>query len=79
MNYITKGNTIIFDSLFNEELDHELLTNYNQIIFSNYDLNDVDVNGDGDLFYAYENNDFNNKWWPIESKFNRTVDNLGCY
>ena len=37
-DYITKDNTIIFDPEFNEPLDIDLLSKYNEIIFSNYKL-----------------------------------------
>ena len=36
MNYITKDQIIIFGPGFNDKLDPEMLTNYNQIIFSDY-------------------------------------------
>ena len=66
MNYITKDDIIIFDPSFDDPLDHTLLTNYNQIIFSDYKLSD-------DLFDAHKNNHFNLAN-IIESKFNHKVN-----
>ena len=51
IKYITKGDTIIFDQSFDEELDLSLLTNYQRLIFSDYELS-------YDLFDAYEKKDF---------------------
>ena len=70
MNYITRGDTIIFASSFNNELDYMLLNNYKKIIFSDYDLND-------DLFEKYENNDFRGLEF-ISSTFNQSINNLPC-
>jgi hypothetical protein len=53
VDYITKGDTIIFSPEFNKPLDSELLLTYKKIIFTNYKLNDK-------LFDAYENNNFLN-------------------
>ena len=53
MDYITKDNIIIFSPYYNKKLDNELLTKFNQIIFSDYDLNE-------NLFEAYNNKNFNN-------------------
>ncbi len=38
MNYMTKGDTIIFSPSFDDVLDHKLLNNYKKILFSNYNL-----------------------------------------
>ena len=67
MNYITKGDTIIFGPSFNDELDYQLLTNYQRIIFSNNELNN-------NLFDAYENNDIN--LFYKNSCFNQSISNL---
>ena len=37
MNYFVKNNTIIFSPSFNQILDIDLISNYEQIIFSDYD------------------------------------------
>ena len=50
VDYITKDSIIIFSPNFNDKLDIEFLSNYKQIIFSNYKLNDK-------LFNYYANND----------------------
>jgi len=68
MNYITSGDTIIFEPSFNNELDYGLLKDYRKIIFSNYNLDDS-------LFERYENNNFKNIK-IIGSDFNHSVDNL---
>ena len=52
VDYITKVSIIIFSPKFNNKLDYKLLSNYKQIIFGNYELNNS-------LFNAYANNDFN--------------------
>ena len=46
LDYITKDSIIIFSPYFNDKLDFDLLSNYKQIIFSDYKLNDK-------LFNAY--------------------------
>ena len=73
MNYITKGDTIIFSPDFNDDLDIGLISNYAKLIFSNYTL-------DNKLFKAYENNDFHdnhfNGLYYKCSKFNQKVNNL---
>ena len=51
VDYITKDTIIIFNQKFNGKLDTEFLSNYKQIIFSDYKLND-------ELFNAYANNDW---------------------
>ena len=53
MDYITEGDTIIFEPYFNSELDINLLLKFNILIFSNYQLNYK-------LFEAYKNNNFEN-------------------
>ena len=68
MEYITKGDTIIFAPSYNEQLDLQLLTNYQRIIFSNYKLED-------NLFDAYKNNKLK-KLKYIESKFDRPIVTL---
>ena len=68
VNYITKDSIIIFAPHYNEVLDIKLLTNYNQIIFSNFELND-------NLFDAYSNNEFINFKFA-NNKFNQSVNNL---
>ena len=65
VNYITKDTIIIFNPNFNDKLDIEFLSNYKQIIFSNYELND-------ELFNVYANNDFHNLNY-IDSKFNQFI------
>ena len=83
MNYITKDDTIIFDRLFNEQLDHELLTNYKQLIFSYYELNN-DLFDIYEKFYTYnyyeryKNTMFDEfyKFKYLRSKFNHPVDSL---
>jgi hypothetical protein len=50
--YITKDDTIIFSPKFNKLLDTELISHYNKIIFSNYELNDGFIE-------AYKNKKFN--------------------
>ena len=68
MKYLTKGDTIIYDPSFNDELDNKLLNNYEKIIFCNYYLNN-------NLFEKYENDDLEDLEY-IYSKFNQSVDNL---
>jgi len=68
MKYITSGDTVIFDLLFNDELDCGLLNDYHQIIFSDYVQ-------DGNLFEKYESNNFQGLIF-IGSKFNQSVNNL---
>lgn len=46
LDYITKGDTIIFDPNFNKSIDINLLNSYNKVIFSNFELCD-------DLFEKY--------------------------
>jgi hypothetical protein len=70
-DYITKEDTIVFSPYFNEPINNDLLTSYNKIIFSNYELNES-------LFEKYLNDDFNGLI-RIFSKFNQEVklpDNL---
>ena len=67
MKYITKGDIIIFDPSFNEELDPSLLTNYKRIIFSNYILK-------YNLFEGYENTHVCKLY--SSSQFNHTINNL---
>ena len=38
MKYTTINDMIIFHPSFNDELDHQLLNNYQRIIFSNVEL-----------------------------------------
>ena len=64
-DYITKDSIIIFSPYFNGELDIEFLSNYKQIIFSNYELND-------ELFDAYANNEFKNLKY-IGSKYDLQI------
>ena len=83
MNYITKGDTIIFHPSFDQKLDHELLTDYKKIIFSEYVSNCELKN---ELFDFYENEQFLEvlkykgthfylyDW--CESKFNQPVDSI---
>ena len=68
IKYITKDDTIIFGPSFNECLDHQLLTNYQRIIFSDYHLCYK-------LFDAYKNNKLT-KIKNIMSKFNHPIDSL---
>ena len=68
MNYITKDDTIIFAPHFNSELDINLLSKFNKLIFSDYELNDK-------LFEVYENNNFENLTC-IKNKFNQEVNKL---
>ena len=69
MKYITEKNVIIFDPSFNEELNlSSLPTNYNQIIFSDYNLN-------YNLFEAFENNNFV-YFEYLRSDFDQPVSNL---
>ena len=68
MNYITKDSTIIFDSEFNQELNLELITKYQRLIFSDYILNNK-------LFNAYENNTFDRLRY-CGSIFNHPIDAL---
>ena len=51
MNWITNNKTIIFSPYYNETLNTELLSNYKNIIFSDYELTDI-------LFDKYNNNIF---------------------
>ncbi len=39
MSWITNKNTIIFDPIFNNELDIKLMFNYKIVIFSDFKLN----------------------------------------
>ena len=56
MNWITNLDTIIFDPDFNELLNHNLLLNYQNIIFSDYRLNN-------NLFENYKNNNFEQSYF----------------
>ena len=67
MNWITKGDTIIFAPEFDAELDIELISDYTKLIFSDYKLCD-------DLFERYENNKHTSTY--IKSKFNQKIDDL---
>jgi hypothetical protein len=66
IDYITNKDTIIFSPYYDELIDTTLLSQYNKIIFSNYELND-------NLFDAYENLDFKNLKFSA-SKFNQKVE-----
>ena len=66
VDYITKDSIIIFSLNFNDKLDIEFLSNYKQIIFSNYELND-------EIFNAYANNDFYYLNY-ICSEFNQSIE-----
>ena len=69
LNYITKGDTIIFAPSFNDELNHTLLVllaDYKKIIFS-----DNNLDSDFNLFDVYDNRTSNNI-----SKFNQPVNTL---
>ena len=71
MNYITKGDIMLCGLSLNNELDYKLINNFMKIIFSdNYLDNDLDNNLNNYLFDAYENNDFYNLTYFINSKFN---------
>ena len=70
MEYIESTDTIIISPEFNKVLTNkhiEIISKYNQVIFSNYELDD-------NLFEAYEKKFFHIK--PIYSIFNNSVDNL---
>jgi hypothetical protein len=64
-DFIIKDDTIIFSPYFNELIDHNLMTPYNKIIFSDYELSD-------NLFEKYLNNDFNDLKY-ICSRFNQKI------
>ena len=66
VDYITNKDTIIFSPNYNVLTDVNLLSLYNKIIFSNYELNE-------ELFEKYENLDFEYLKW-IGSKFNQKVE-----
>ena len=68
MNLITNNEIIIFSPDYNETLNTELLSNYKNIIFSNYELC-------WDLFDKYKNNIFNGLTLKF-NVFNKPVDNL---
>ena len=53
MKWITSNNTIIFAPEYNEELDIQLISGYEIIIFSNHKLNKK-------IFQSYANDNFNN-------------------
>ena len=81
MNYITKGDTIIFAPQFKENLNVSLISNYAKLIFSNNVLDDK-------LFENYENNNIDYFKSYQCSKFNQEINNLpqslthlilGCY
>jgi len=65
LNYITNEDTIIFSPYYNEPIDINLLSQYNKIIFSDYELNE-------ELFEKYKN--FNHRGKYIYSRFNRKVE-----
>ena len=66
--FTTNKDTIIFDPDYNEQLDMDLITQYKEIIFSDYKLSEG-------ICEAYENNIFKNFKW-IGSQFNQEVDHL---
>ena len=66
VDYITKDSIIIFSPNFNDKLDIKFLSNYKQIIFSDYELND-------ELFNAYANNDFQNLEFTY-NRFNKLIE-----
>ncbi len=68
MNYITGNDTIMFNSVFNEKIDTELISNYKKLIFSDYTL-------DKQLFEHYSNNNFEGLTYK-RNKFNQDVSNL---
>ena len=68
MDYITKDNTIIFVPHFNNDLDINLLSNFNKLIFSDYEINDR-------LFEAYESENLN-KFVFFGNQFNQEVNML---
>ena len=68
MKWITNLDTIILNPDFNELLNPDSLSNYQNIIFSNYKLNN-------NLFENYKNNNFDQACFN-ENKFNQPVDNL---
>ena len=65
VDYITKDDIIIFSPNYNDIIDIKLLSNYKQIIFSFFVLQD-------DLFDAYANKNFKN-----QKLFNST--NAKCF
>jgi hypothetical protein len=66
VDYITNKDTIIFSPYYNETIAKGLLEKYNNVIFSDYELNE-------DLFDAYENLDFKGLKL-IYSGFNKKVE-----
>ena len=60
MKWLIQDDKIIFSPEFNELLNPELLSRYQTLIFSNYELND----------------NFPNKLSFCDNKFNQSVDNL---
>ena len=55
MEYIVKNNTLIFNQNFEESLDSycDLLSNYNKVVFSDYDYNNDNVD---DIVYLTSDN-----------------------
>ena len=66
VDYITYLDTIIFSPRFNKSINLDLLSSYNKIIFSNYELTD-------DLFLKYSNNNLKDLKY-ISSKFNQLLE-----
>lgn len=74
MDYIAKDNTIIFTPDYNNDLDIDLLSKFNKLIFSNYKLNNK-------LFEVYGNlkcfdDIFCRNLKHYINKFNKSVNNL---
>jgi len=65
LNYITNEDTIIFSPYYNKPTDFNLLSQYNKIIFSDYELNE-------ELFEKYGN--FYIEVVSIDSRFNHEVE-----
>ena len=64
-NYVTNEDTIIFSPHYNELIDINLLSQYNKIIFSNYELNEK-------LFEKYDGCYLDYRY--IESNFNQKLE-----
>ena len=65
LNYITNEDTIIFSPYYNKPIDINLLSQYNKIIFSNYELNEK-------LFEKYDGCYLDYRY--IESNFNQKLE-----